>query len=945
MKRTIQVGAVMLFVYTGTIGILFFSDDADKSFPSLSRIGDLAKSLVSQPNTVGDAPETPQSMTDGQTEGVRSPFPTSERLGGVLFFEDRISYQRGQDTQVNWESEVLGESLASNQSPIIVNSSPTIIERIIREVAGTTTVISQGGVSRQHLQEQLDILDNSLRSEIYRVSANNSGPGTYTPSVSNFSPIALSNKIDRLDDATLSNTTFSGTVTGLSSIIGLGDYLPLTGGTLTGALIGTSATLATLSVTASTTFNGIEYLFPSSGGSNTQVLTTDGAGGLSWSTASSLGAWTSASGNTTLNTGADLVGIGTTTPYAKLSVHGLSNASDTSKPLFVLASSTASATTTLFSVSNTGDTVVAGDVRPAVGKGITDADGDTGIEFEATSDADNIVFNVQGAELLTVTSQAWSFDTTSAAAPDVEYTFSGSGTGGSSGTFVEIVGDDLGLSSYAAGLALHDDSASGNRWTVAVWDDNFVLNTPKDLTIASETGGGLLHLMDTGFYGFSAGTAPGDLGARITLSLDGESDDAFHIDSNDGKGGDVFNIEADGDVGISTTTPYAKLSVHGPSNASDTSRPLFVVASSTASATTTLLTIANTGDATFTGTGGTCTITGSGACSSDIKVKTDINDLPSVILDEIKRLRPITYRLSKYADRETVHLGFIAQEVQEVFPEVVTELNDSVVGRHLGLRYERLIVPAIKAIQELDEKVEALASGVVAGASAQISNVVELIADSISSTSLYVRERFVVGSPEKPVGITLYDPSGDAYCVQLAEGGAIESIEGECNEGAIPLDSVGPQADPELSGTSSSADGANTPIITISGNNPATINSGSQYVDLGAYCRDTEDGELFTDSEGSVNTEEAGEYTITYTCMDSDLNTTEAARIVNVVDPNAQTEEEPTPEEELPTPVEDEAGTPTPEDVGAEPEPVVEELIVEETTEETTGGPEESVVE
>ena len=50
-----------------------------------------------------------------------------------------------------------------------------------------------------------------------------------------------------------------------------------------------SPTFARLTITASTTFNGIEYLFPSADGSNSQVLTTNSAGRLSWTTVSSGG--------------------------------------------------------------------------------------------------------------------------------------------------------------------------------------------------------------------------------------------------------------------------------------------------------------------------------------------------------------------------------------------------------------------------------------------------------------------------------------------------------------------------------------------------------------------------------------------------------------------------------------------------------------------------------
>ena len=47
------------------------------------------------------------------------------------------------------------------------------------------------------------------------------------------------------------------------------------------------------------------------------------------------------------------VGIGTTSPYAKLSINNL--ATDSTQPLFAVASSTASATTTLFVINNNGN--------------------------------------------------------------------------------------------------------------------------------------------------------------------------------------------------------------------------------------------------------------------------------------------------------------------------------------------------------------------------------------------------------------------------------------------------------------------------------------------------------------------------------------------------------------------------------------------------------------
>ena len=79
---------------------------------------------------------------------------------------------------------------------------------------------------------------------------------------------------------------------------------------------------------------------------------------------------------------------------------------------------------------------------------------------------------------------------------------------------------------------------------------------------------------------------------------------------------------------------------------------------------------------------------------SDRRLKQDITNYAPA-LQKILALRPVTYRWKKYPDEDPFP-GFIAQEVQEQFPEFVTQLADEM----LGVNYSRLIMPVIKAIQE-----------------------------------------------------------------------------------------------------------------------------------------------------------------------------------------------------------------------------------------------------
>jgi hypothetical protein len=78
------------------------------------------------------------------------------------------------------------------------------------------------------------------------------------------------------------------------------------------------------------------------------------------------------------------------------------------------------------------------------------------------------------------------------------------------------------------------------------------------------------------------------------------------------------------------------------------------------------------------------------------------------------------------------------------------------------------------------------------------------------------------------------------------------------------------------------------PVITIAGNNPATVELGSTYTDAGASAVD-DSGSVTVRSVGisSVNTNIVGTYTVTYFATDSSGNTATATRTVNVVDTTA----------------------------------------------------------
>ena len=86
--------------------------------------------------------------------------------------------------------------------------------------------------------------------------------------------------------------------------------------------------------------------------------------------------------------------------------------------------------------------------------------------------------------------------------------------------------------------------------------------------------------------------------------------------------------------------------------------------------------------------------------SSDVHLKKDINDLGRV-LDRVLQLRPVSYRFKPATETQPKTYGFVAQEVELLFPEVVTEDHGL-----KGMAYSTLIPVAVGAIQELNQKVE-----------------------------------------------------------------------------------------------------------------------------------------------------------------------------------------------------------------------------------------------
>jgi Chaperone of endosialidase len=92
-----------------------------------------------------------------------------------------------------------------------------------------------------------------------------------------------------------------------------------------------------------------------------------------------------------------------------------------------------------------------------------------------------------------------------------------------------------------------------------------------------------------------------------------------------------------------------------------------------------------------------------GTESSSLKYKTNVNNLSRQYIDAVYKLRPVEFNY-KYDGKKSI--GFIAEEVEQILPEVVTRIN----GEIEGVEYEHLIAPLVTIIQELRKEIDEIKS-------------------------------------------------------------------------------------------------------------------------------------------------------------------------------------------------------------------------------------------
>lgn len=91
--------------------------------------------------------------------------------------------------------------------------------------------------------------------------------------------------------------------------------------------------------------------------------------------------------------------------------------------------------------------------------------------------------------------------------------------------------------------------------------------------------------------------------------------------------------------------------------------------------------------------------------SSDMRLKKDIQPV-SYGIKEIMQMKPVSYRWKQETDNNHLMLGFLAQDMEKIVPEVVSKTSGD--SGSYSMRYTELIPVLTKAIQEQQTQIEEL---------------------------------------------------------------------------------------------------------------------------------------------------------------------------------------------------------------------------------------------
>jgi hypothetical protein len=262
---------------------------------------------------------------------------------------------------------------------------------------------------------------------------------------------------------------------------------------------------------------------------------------------------------------------------------------------------------------------------------------------------------------------------------------------------------NTGVTTISGNLVVNNGSITtfpSGTGTFAIGTDHA---NPTSVAIDGSATGSYLNMKANGTsYAWvgNAGILSGNGGSNFMIAALTGNGIYFDTNGNTSPATSAMFINTSGNVGIGTTSPYATLEVWGPNSAASTTA--FSVVNS---ASTTAFAVYDNGNATYSG---------SIFQSSDERLKTDVTPLDaSSSLAAIEGLTPVSYTRIDQPDTG-INLGFIAQAVEQVFPELVSTTTATALTPDgtLTLNYVGLIAPLVNAVQALAIEINGFAQSI-----------------------------------------------------------------------------------------------------------------------------------------------------------------------------------------------------------------------------------------
>lgn len=604
--------------------------------------------------------------------------------------------------------------------------------------------------------------------------------------------------------------------------------------------------------------------------------------------------------------GAGNVGIGTSSPYAKLSVAGQVVANN-----FTATSTTATSTFAgglYASGLSVFDNVQLGNLSFDTNAGfVTWADLPISSSVPAGT-VEAYSANLNGVPVLTIYGQATSSGVIHNLAVGIGTTsplhqldiLAGSTTPETTGKLRNYFGINVVNQATSSTAALV--KAGINITSTGSWSGSTASNI--GLYVSSVTGG--TNNYDAIFNGGgNVGVGTSSPWALLSVNPNGITGPAFAVGSSTGTN---FVVANSGYVGIGTTTPAF---------------PLDVFASISSDQTYGFLNSA----------GGVGTSNGVNSYSiraqqrilasefnavSDVRLKDVQFELNSgIALSAITQLQPVSFTWKTNPTGQPI-LGFLAQEVEGVIPNAVSILSTDKLEDQRQLDYNQILTVSVGAIKELSsildiqtststastttvslrlQNIESRLNNLEASSSASsfFGNVTEWVGEKVTTTYGYIKNVFADKVTTKELCV-------DDVCVTRDELQAILLNAGINKTNTSTTTSSGNIGGDTATSTAPTATDTEAPVITLIGNNPATINKGDSYIDPGATVTDNVNDNLGVTITGDqFDTSVAGTYTVTYSATDQAGNQATTTRAVIVADPNPSPvvpETEPEPETE-----------------------------------------------